>query len=45
VVAGSSGNGDDGNGDDADDDGDNKLSFSFKDTGLLDNDGITNNSW
>jgi hypothetical protein len=44
VVAGSSGNGDDGNGDDADDDGDNKLSFSFKDTGLLDNDGITNNN-
>jgi hypothetical protein len=47
VVAGSSGNGDDGdddNGDDADDDGDNKLSFTVKDTGLSDSDGITNNN-
>ena len=48
VVVGSSGNGngDDGNGndDDADDDADNKLSFAFKDTGLFDSDGITNNN-
>jgi hypothetical protein len=34
----------DDNGDDADDDGDNKLSFTFKDTGLSDSDGITNNN-
>ncbi len=45
VVVGSSSNGDDGNGnDDADDDADNKLSFTLKDTGLFDSDGITNNN-
>jgi hypothetical protein len=27
-----------------DGDGDNKLSFTFKDTGLSDSDGITNNN-
>jgi hypothetical protein len=35
VAGSSSGNGDDDN---------NKLSFAFKDTGLFDSDGITNNN-
>jgi hypothetical protein len=38
VIASSSGNGGDG------DNGDDKLSFTFKETGLLNNDGVTNDN-